>query len=313
MAKKARPRKTKKAKLAKASKPTVSAQATKPAVQPQQPLTGSFRLLGRSLRLLKQHWKLFLGIAAVYGFLTIILVRGVGGGINLTDLKSNLKQGFSGQYGSLATGAALFSYLVGSAGTSTTPSGGTYETLLIIIMSLVSIWALRQVLAGRKIRTRDAFYSGVYPLIPFILVLLVIALQLLPLTLGGWLYGTVIGNSIAISAGEKVFWLIVFLLLAVWSLYMICSSIFALYIVTLPDMTPFKALRSARQLVRHRRWSVLRKVLFLPIALLVLGALIMIPLILFITPLAIWVFFGLTMIVLIVVHAYMYSLYRELL
>ena len=54
---------------------------------------------------------------------------------------------------------------------------------------------------------------------------------------------------------------------------------FALYIVTLPDMTPMKALRSARELVRYRRWTVLRKVLFLPLMLLVVAAIIMVPII----------------------------------
>jgi hypothetical protein len=94
---------------------------------------------------------------------------------------------------------------------------------------------------------------------------------------------------------------------------MISSSLFALYIVTLPDMTPMKALRSARELVRHRRWTVLRKILCLPLILLVAGAVIMLPIIIVLTPLAQWVFFLLTMLALVAAHAYMYTLYRELL
>jgi uncharacterized membrane protein YoaK (UPF0700 family) len=94
---------------------------------------------------------------------------------------------------------------------------------------------------------------------------------------------------------------------------MISSSLFALYIVTLPDMTPFKALRSARELVRHRRWTVLRKILFLPIILLVVAAIIMLPIIIWLTSLAQWVFFLLTMFALVAANAYMYTLYRELL
>ena len=82
---------------------------------------------------------------------------------------------------------------------------------------------------------------------------------------------------VTISATLRLFFL------ALLSLYMICSSLFALYIVTLPNVTPMKALRSARQLVLHRRFLVLRKILFMPLALLVLGAIIMIPLIIFLT------------------------------
>lgn len=254
-----------------------------------------------------------MSITLIYGLLTVILVRGIGGSLDLSGLKDNLKGGFSGNGSSLLTGVTLFSYLLGSAGTSTNPAGGVYQTVLIIIMSLVIIWALRQVLSGHKIRARDAFYNGTYPLVPFVLVLLVVGLQLLPLLAGSWLYSTVISSGIAVTELEKFTWAILAFLLAILSLYMICSSLFALYIVTLPEMTPMKALRSARQLVLYRRWTILRKILFLPLVLLILGGAIMIPLILLITPAAEWIFFMLSMFVLVVVHAYMYTLYRELL
>jgi hypothetical protein len=280
---------------------------------PGSKIPGSFRLLAKSIQMPKQHWKLFLGITVVYGLLTIILVRGLGGSLNLAELKTTLRAGFGGQFASLTTGLALFSYLIGSAGSSTSAAGGVYQTLLVIIMSLAIIWALRQVMAEAKVRIRDAFYKGMYPLIPFTLVLLVIGLQLLPLLVGSWLYSTVVTNGIAVNTPEKLMWALLFFLLALLSLYMLCSSLFALYIVTLPDMTPLKALRSARQLVLHRRWTVLRKILFLPVAILVLAAVIMVPLIIFLTPLAEWVFFLLTMFVLVVIHGYMYTLYRELL
>jgi hypothetical protein len=144
-------------------------------------------------------------------------------------------------------------------------------------------------------------------------VLFVIGIQLLPLLAGNWLYATVIGGGIAVTGLEKLIWILLVILLILLSLYMVSSSVFALYISTLPDMTPLSALRSAREIVRYRRWVVMRKVLFLPVCLLIIGALIMVPLIIFVTPLAEWVYFGLSMLSLAVIHSYMYSLYRELL
>lgn len=94
---------------------------------------------------------------------------------------------------------------------------------------------------------------------------------------------------------------------------MITASVFALYIATLPDMTPLRAYRSARQLVYGRRLLIWRKFLFLPAALLVLAAVIEVPFILFITPLAVWTFFIVGVVALPVVHGYLYSLYREML
>jgi hypothetical protein len=145
------------------------------------------------------------------------------------------------------------------------------------------------------------------------LVLLIVSLQLLPLLIGSSLYSLVITNGIAVNALEKGLWLVFFLALALWTLYMISASLFALYIVTLPEMTPLKALRSARELVRGRRWTVLRKILYLPLLLLVVAAIIMVPIIIWLTALAQWVFFLLTMFSLIAIHTYMYNLYRELL
>jgi hypothetical protein len=100
---------------------------------------------------------------------------------------------------------------------------------------------------------------------------------------------------------------------AVATVYMLCSTLFALYIVTLPNTTPMAALRSSRQLVLHRRWTIVRKLLFLPVALIALTAVIVTPLIIFAAPIAPWVFFGLSTLLLPVVHAYLYSLYRSML
>jgi len=247
----------------------------------------------------------------IYGLLTIILVRGFSSGINLSSLKSTLNSTKGSTH--LATGIALFGDLLGNTNGSNGQVGSVYQTLLVILMSLATIWALRQVLAGKKIRAKEAFYKGVYPLVPFILVLLIVGAQLVPLAAGSWLFETVIGTTIAINAIEKIGAAVIFFLLAVWSLYMISSSIFGLYIVTLPDMTPLKALRSAKQLVKHRRFKVLRKLLFLPLAIIVIGAVITIPLALLLTPIAAWLFFILSLCALMVVHAYMYTFYRELL
>jgi hypothetical protein len=280
---------------------------------PDGPLPSAFTILKSSLAILKQDWKLFLTITLIYGALTVVFVRGFGGSLNLTELKDALKSGLEGSEGNLLTSITLFGYLLGSAGAANSPTGGVYQTLLVIVVSLVTIWALRQVYASHKIRARDAFYKGTYPLVQFTLILLVISLQLLPLIFGSWLYSAAVSNGIAVTGLERFVWAILAFLLALLSLYLICSSLFALYVVTLPDMTPMKALRSARQLVLYRRWTVLRKILFLPLMLLIVGALIMIPLILVFTPAAEWIFFLLSMAVLIIVHTYMYTLYRELL
>ncbi|HVX23987.1 MAG TPA: hypothetical protein VG992_01450, partial [Candidatus Saccharimonadales bacterium] len=282
---------------------------TKPPVR----LPGVWKLTKASLNLLWQNKKLFFGITLIYGLLSLLLVQGLTGGSQISSLKTTINQALKGHTGNLASGLGAFGLLVSSAGSGTSTDSGPYEFFLILMVSLAVIWGLRQVIGGVKVQIRDAYYRGMYPMIPFILVLLTIGLQLLPLLVGTLLYGVVVSGGIAVYAVEKVFWAVLWIGFAIWSLYLVTSSVFALYIVTLPDMTPMKALRSARPLVRYRRLMVLRKLLWLPLALFAVAAVIMAPIIVWLTPLAQWVFFLLTMLAVAIIHSYLYNLYRELL
>jgi hypothetical protein len=286
----------------------------KRAIKPTRlKLPSSFRLLKTSLGVLKRNWKLFGGIILIYCVLNILFVRGLSGGGDLGNLKSTFDQIVTGNWGHLSTGITLFVYLLGSSGNTTSGTAGAYQSILLIIVSLVLIWVLRQVHAKHKVNIRDGYYKGLYPMIPFVLVLCVIALQLVPGIIGTQIYNLVTSSGIATLFVEKAVWGLLAFSLILLSIYMICSSVFALYIVTLPDMKPVQSLRAARQLVLYRRWSVVRKVIFLPIVLLVLSFVIMLPLILFATPVAPWAFFLLTMIGVAIIHSYMYALYRSLL
>lgn len=283
--------------------------------QPNPTLTGSFRLFIASLRLLIRKRWLFGGIVLVYLVLTILLVKGFGVNSNIAELKLTVQELFNGNWAQLATGLTLFSVLLGNANSPASEVAGAYQSILLVLISLVIIWALRQSLASKavKVTVRDAFYKGLYPVVPFLLVLIALGLQLVPLLVASFLYTAVIVGGIAVTAIEQGLWYVLFGLLVLLSLYMVTSSIFALYIVTLPDVRPLQALRSARELVRYRRWMVMRKLLFLPVALLVLTALIIIPIIILSPLVAEWLFFVLSMLAIAIVHSYIYHLYRELL
>jgi len=94
---------------------------------------------------------------------------------------------------------------------------------------------------------------------------------------------------------------------------MISSSLIALLVVTLPEMTPRIALKKAKELVEFRRFSVLRKVLALFIFLLLLFVGIVFPLIFVSAVLAQIIFFVLTILAVPFAVAYLFVLYRELL
>jgi hypothetical protein len=280
---------------------------------PAPKLPSAFKLFKQSSRTLLSNWKLFTGIIFVYGILHILLVRGLGNGLDLASFKSNINSLFSSSYGSLGTSIALFGYLLGSSGSTITEAGNVYQFFLLIITSTVLIWALRQIYAGKKTTIRESYYKGPYPLVPFVLILSVMTLQLIPLWIGSTVYSVVINNGLAATSAEKFLWLLLLICTGLLSLYMLSSSIFSLYIVTLPDMTPMRALRSARQLVLNRRAEVIRKIIFLPFVLILLGAIIIVPILVWATGIAEPVFIAVGIIALAIIHSYFYTLYRALL
>ncbi len=265
------------------------------------------------IELLKSNKKLFFGITIVYGLLGLILVQSLAKSSDIVGIKDELSQSITGSFGVITASLSLFANLAGSSTSNTISGSSAYQLFLGIITTLATIWAVRQVLTGSKPRIRDSFYKGMYPLVPFVIVVLIIGLQLLPLVVGATIYSVVIYNGIAVIALEKFLWGLLFALLSLVSLLLISASTFALYIVTLPDMTPMKALKSANKLVKGRKSTVVRKLLFLPLALMVLGSLVMLPVIFWLTALTPWVFYILSSFTLVVVNIYIYILYRDLL
>ncbi len=291
------------------SREKVSAEEKAAIVAARKPLTPAPQLFLASCRLLWQNRKLLGGILIVYAIIDLILIGGADAG-SLQSVKSSATQGGTSHF---STGLTLFAFLINSNTGPSDAAAGAFQSVFLLILSVVFIWALRQVYVGHKTSVREAFYTGTYPIIPFILVLMFLGVQLLPVAGGGFVYNLLVGGKILIGFFEQTMAVAVFLVLAFWSLYMITATLIALYVVTLPNVSPVEAITSARQLVRFRRLLILRKMLFLVAVLAAVGTLVIIPTALFLTPIASWLFFLLSVTAIGVVHTYFYTLYRELL
>jgi hypothetical protein len=279
---------------------------------PGQKLPNAFALTKRAFIHIWRYKKLFAIIALTYLVLNLLLVRGFLFTADLGEIKSAISELFSGSAGQLAGALTVMGLLAGSLSPSSEVAA-LYQSLLILAFSMFVIWALRQTYAGELPKARDVFYKSSYPFVQFTIIVFIIGLQLIPLLLANFLYVSVIASGLSTSFGEVFAWSALIFLLVLWSLYMITVSLFAVYIVTLPDMTPLKALRSAKGLVQHRRWTVMRKVIFIPFALSVCGFAIMLPVIWFLSGVAEITFLIMSAFVLPLVHSYVYALYRELL
>ncbi|MEX2006823.1 MAG: hypothetical protein WD877_01470 [Candidatus Saccharimonadales bacterium] len=272
-------------------------------------LPSSFWLVKQSFAIWRQHWRPLFGIMAVYLILNFLLAGGISRlNTAVNDIKINLSDSAS-HASALSEVLAGFGVLTGNSGSA---AGSTLQSVFIILTSLVVIWALRHLLAGQAVSIKQSFYSAMAPLIPFLLVILVIFLQLLPLSLGAAAFGAVLANSLVVDGLVLAVIGGLFAAGASWSIYMVSSSIFALYIVTLPNRQPRESLRLAKELVRYRRWEVVRKLLFLPLFVWASMILLIVPLILTVPLTVPPVFYALSALAILFTHTYLYSLYRRL-
>jgi hypothetical protein len=301
------------------SKQPVTVQAAPAETPPSTPAAATvaavpasvWQLLRRTLAYGRQHWQFWLRFVLLFVVLNLLLVHNVAN--DVASLKSQLAS-FLGA-NSPATGLGTYALLL-TTSSSASGAAGAYQYLLLVIGSLAAIWSLRQFMSDQPpatLRLRDSLYRGMAPLVPFVLVLIVLSLEFIPVVLSGGLYGVVASGGILRTWFEQLLFLAIFFAGLGLTIWLLMRSIFALYIVTLPDMTPIRALRDANQIVKGRQLNIIRKLVFL-LAMLLLGSMVVLLPVIFVAPAATqWVFFLLSVAALPFIHAYLYSLYRELL
>lgn len=282
----------------------------RPEVPERKKLSNVYRLTVDTASLIRTHWKTFAGIAAIYFFVASVVVWGFRSASNLLEVYDRAALENKSNW---AIGFESFGELTATMMDVSSEAGNAYGTLIFIIVSLALIWVLRHIMAGKKPGIKEAFYQGMYPLVPVLMVLMVFFLQLIPLALGSFLYTVAFNAPILTTGIEQGAVTALGIVFAGVSVYFLSGSIFALYMVSLPDMEPLTALRSSRELVRYRRWEVVRKLLFLPLLLFLVGITIMLPIIIVLPTIAEWVFRILAIGGLVFAHTYLYNLYRELL
>lgn len=271
-------------------------------------------LFKQSILTLWQHKRVFAGIMAIFGVLYVIFVRGFAGS-DLASLKETLQESEGFAEIQAAQGLGMVAYLFGNVSTADSEIASTYQLLLLALVSMALIWTFRQLHSDtpRPVSIKNAYYNGTAPFVRYLLVNTVIVLQLVPALLGLAIYQQVLGTGLAASSAESFVWLMLLIMMLLLSFYMVSSSIFALFIVTLPDVTPMQALRSARELVHFRRFEVIRKVIFAPFVLVCIIAVLFIPITLFLTSAADVLFFVAAVLAIAIMNSYLYQLYRSLL
>lgn len=270
--------------------------------------------------------KIFFLLALTYAILTALIVGMASQDTysSITDTMADTGGNLTGFWGGLGKAGLIFiSTATGGLNGSLSESQQIFGGLIMLMTWLASIWLLRNILAGHKVKLRDGLYNSGSPILPTFLVALLFMVQLLPVALALIGYGAASVTGLLDGGVEAMLFWFAAGLLTMISLYFITSTVFALIIITLPGMYPFKAIKIAGDLVIGRRIRILLRFLWVLILTALVWAIIMIPMILFdgwiksLWPAINWLpmiplfLLGLGALTVIWVSSYVYLLYRK--
>ena len=208
--------------------------------------------------------------------------------------------------GNLATLGAVLSTGVSSSQNS------TVQGFAVLVFSLVNIWAIRQIHNKQEIKARDAYYQGLSTILPAILIISLIAVQLIPFAISALIYSTARSGGLFVTGFEDLSFFAVAICIGILSFYWITSTVIAFFIVSLPGMYPRNALRLAKNLVQFQRFTVFRRIIFLPVILGISYLLILLIIIRFLPSQALIFAELYGYIIIPLVCVYLYKLYRAL-
>ena len=233
-------------------------------------LPGYFALTNQAWQLMRQHWRIFVGLAAIYAVLGVLL-----SGLMSQDTYQQLKDTINeanqeGALGAVMPTLTLFagvvtSQLGGSTG-GVASSQQVVGTLIGLYIWLTTIWLVRGVAAGKRPKIRDGLYNAGAPVIALSVLVFIALVQLLPAAIAVIIYGAADTSGMLQQT--------VVLMLAAGAAILI-----AMVIITLPGMYPLEAARLASDVVLGRRMRILLRLMWLLVVLAVVWAVVLIPVI----------------------------------
>ena len=245
---------------------------------------GIFGHIVETFKTLFSNWRLFLPLLLIFSVLAVVLVGFMGQDAYRnfqTSLEQTAANGAEELNPFLKAGVLLISTvssggLFGSSG----EAAGVFGVLVFLLIWLVTAFALRQILAGRKIGVRDALYNSMSPLISTLVVFLVVAIQAIPVVI----FIVALSSAVETNFMSTPFYALLFVgfsaLLILLSTYLWSSSLIALVAVTAPGLYPLEALKAASDLMFGRRIKLIIRLVALVFTLVLMWVIIMIPLIL---------------------------------
>lgn len=152
-----------------------------------------------------------------------------------------------------------------------------YISALVILAVLTVVWLLRHQLAGNKLKVRDGLYAAAAPIAAeYVLVIVGIA-QLIPAALAMLIYVSATTAGILNGGIETAMFSLALLLIVVVTLYFMTTTLFAMFIASIPGTYPMQAYHTARKIVAGQRLRLLMRLLWMVVILLVTWFIVLVP------------------------------------
>lgn len=273
--------------------------------------------------MLLRNKRLFLSLSVVMSILVLIL-----SGLSSHQLYSSFVESAMAEGDDTTTLVQVSALVVSTAGLLAGSGEGSeaqqvYLGIIGLITWLVTVWLLREVMAGQRPRLRDGLYNAGSPIVATAIVALLLLLQLIPVGLLALVYVALSTTGlISEGLGAFLFFGSAALVLTL-TLYWITSTLLAMVIVTLPGMYPWRAMKAASDIVVGRRLRFLYRMLWMLVQAVSIWVIVITPsvaLSLWLTntfswfkyvPLVTLVSTWLAMALIIWMAAYVYLLYRK--
>lgn len=234
-------------------------------------------------KILFKNWKLFLPLLIIIVLLNILFIGLMSSSeynryqsiIKETSEQVNEEIGVFPKAGLLLVSTITTGGLFNSSSEVT----GVFSAIIFLITWLVTIYLLRHILAGHKVKLRDGLYNAMTPLISTFVVFAVLLIQCIPALFLVIAYSAAVQTDFLSTPFYALLFFVFAALMIILTSYLVSSSLIALVAVSAPGLYPFYALRTASELMSGRRINFIIRLLGLIIFLLVVWAVIMIPII----------------------------------
>ena len=237
-----------------------------------------------SFKMLFRNWRLFLPLILLVALLNIALVGLMSEETYVTfqnSLDETAQDIKAGELGTFARSGLLLISTITTGGLSQgmTESQQFSAVILFLVTWLVTIYLVRQRLAGHKLKLRDGLYNALAPFISTLIVVGVIFIEAIPLMVVVITYSAAVATDFLSTPFYALIYFIFAALLTILSVYLISSSLIALIAVSAPGLYPLVAVHTASDLLAGRRIKFIIRVVYLFFVLVVVWVFVMLPLI----------------------------------